>query len=77
MLELALAAFVDISPEETKQKSPFESFKDVTETTSSEATQFVSDVSLSLDGERKILFSCCSLMNYICIDEGLSKRICF
>ncbi|KAI6697051.1 hypothetical protein NL676_017170 [Syzygium grande] len=38
-------AFVDISPEETKQKSPFESFKDVTETTSSEATQFVSDVS--------------------------------
>ncbi|KAL3754974.1 hypothetical protein ACJRO7_002108 [Eucalyptus globulus] len=42
--ELKRYAFVDISPEETKEKSPFESFKDVTETTSSEATQFVGNV---------------------------------
>ncbi|XP_059630989.1 protein TIC 40, chloroplastic-like [Cornus florida] len=37
-------AFVDISPEETLQKSPFESFKESTETDSSKDAQFADQV---------------------------------
>ncbi|XP_031393768.1 protein TIC 40, chloroplastic [Punica granatum] len=38
-------AFVDISPEETKQKSAFESFEDVTETASAKDAQSATEVS--------------------------------
>lgn len=43
MLLLLFAAFVDVSPEESNQKSPFEAFEDVKDTSTAEA-QFSSEV---------------------------------
>lgn len=39
LMHVLLAAFVDISPEETTQKSPFDNFEDVKETSSSKDAQ--------------------------------------
>lgn len=44
-MQVALAAFVDVSPEETTQKSPFASFEDVPEISSSKNSQFPKEVS--------------------------------
>lgn len=45
-MQLQLAAFVDVSPEEGSLKSPFSSIEDVTETSVSKEAQFEKEVSL-------------------------------
>lgn len=55
------AAFVDISPEETKQDSAYESIEDVTETTAMKDAQSATDVSYlggSWETERECLGGC-------------------
>lgn len=46
-MQFVLTAFVDVSPEEAEHKSPYESFKDVTETSPSKDTQTSESVSFS------------------------------
>lgn len=45
-MQCVLAAFVDVSPEEAEQKSPYESFEDVTGTSSSTDAQIGGVVSI-------------------------------
>lgn len=43
--KISITAFVDVSPEETAQKTPFESFKDVDESSSSKEARVTEEVS--------------------------------
>jgi hypothetical protein len=45
-MQLLLAAFVDVSPEETSLNTPFSSVEDVIDTSSSKDVQFAKEVSL-------------------------------
>lgn len=46
LIQHSFAAFVDVSPEETLLKSPFENFEETTETSSSKDAQFSAGVSM-------------------------------
>lgn len=45
LIKFLLPAFVDVSPEETQEKNPFESFKDASEASSSKETRVPDEVS--------------------------------
>ena len=47
-MQVLFPAFVDVSPEETLPKSPFDNFEDVEETSSSDDTQSLQEVSVCI-----------------------------
>lgn len=72
-MKLLLAAFVDVSPEETEEQSPFESsLKDVTETSSSKDAHAGQEVSCYLP--EYVYVSSCSYADKLANDMKVSQN---